>query len=371
MILGVAIVGIGIGEQHLAGFHALPDHYRVRFLVDRDLGRARAAAARQELHDFAISPDLAPALADPAVDVVDICLPPHLHFEAASEALRAKKHVILEKPIAGSLAEVDALEALAGEAGRQLVPVFQYRFGRGLRRLLTLIGDGAVGRPFVTALETHWNRTAAYYHVPWRGWAATELGGAIVGHAIHAHDLVSLVHGPPVRVFARIATRVNPIETEDCAALSLEMADGTLLAHSITLGSAAEISRFRFCFEPLTAESNTAPYRPHAAPWQFCPRDETGAAALTRDSAGGIGESEGFAGLFQACHGQFVGAAERHPLAPTLLDGRRSIELATAIFASAESGCEVALPLARDHPFYAGWREGAGGTVTPLSSGPG
>ena len=74
-------------------------------------------------------------------------------------------------------------------------------------------------------------------------------------------------------VFARTTTRVNPIETEDCAALSIEMADGALVTLSVTLGGEAEISRLRLYFDGLTVESNHSPYNAGTAPWTFIAAD--------------------------------------------------------------------------------------------------
>ena len=116
-----------------------------------------------------------------------------------------------------------------------------------------MIAAEVTGKPLIASIETHWNRLPAYYQVPWRGRKATELGGAIISHAIHAHDLLTFTLGPVRRVFARLATRVNPIETEDCAAIVLEMACGALVTSSVTLGAAEELSKFRFCFADLTA----------------------------------------------------------------------------------------------------------------------
>ena len=64
-----------------------------------------------------------------------------------------------------------------------------------------------------------------------------------------------MILGPVSNLFAKLTTRVNDIEVEDCAALSIEMENGTLVTSSITLGAANDTSRLRFCFEGLTAES--------------------------------------------------------------------------------------------------------------------
>ena len=196
--------------------------------------------------------------------------------------------MLCEKPLVGSLAEVERVMRAAEQAGRAVVPVYQYRYGNGLARLRRLIEAGVTGRPLVASIETHWNRPPEYYDVRWRGRKATELGGAMLGHAIHAHDLLTFTLGPVRRVFAKVATRVNPIETEDCAAVCLEMASGALVTSSVTLGAAEELSKLRFCFAELTAENaGVPPYRPAEGDWRFVAargapagRDRRGAGRL-------------------------------------------------------------------------------------------
>src|SRR5437762_7532546 len=116
----------------------------------------------------------------------------------------------------------------------------------GAQKLKFLIERGIAGRAYLTIAETLWRRRPPYYAVPWRGKWRTELGGALVTLAIHAHDLLYYMLGPARSVFVRTATMVNPIETEDTAAASLEMADGSLCTLAVTTGSSHEISRHRF-----------------------------------------------------------------------------------------------------------------------------
>ncbi|MCS6779844.1 MAG: Gfo/Idh/MocA family oxidoreductase [Geminicoccaceae bacterium] len=346
----IAIVGCGIGAQHLDALLLAQDLWEVRVLCDRDLGRAKAQAAR--VPGAEVSTSLEEVLAREDVDVVDICLPPALHVPAVRAALQAGKHVVCEKPLASSLAEIDAIAALARTTGRVVCPVYQYRFGNGLRKLWRLIEAGVPGRALVATVETHWDRGPAYYRVPWRGRKESELGGVLVSHAIHAHDLVTEILGPARRVHAFTATRVNCIETEDCAAACLEMADGALVTLSVTLGSAEEITRLRFCFAHLTVESALSPYRPSGEPWRFVPRDAETAAevkTLLEDFRPG---PEGFHGLFTEL-ALSLEEGEEPPV--TLADARRSIELATALYYAAATHEMVELPLRTSHPAYSGW----------------
>ena len=103
-MIDVAILGAGIGREHLAAFRALKDSFTVRAVVDQDL--ARVETIRQDGDSFRALRDIDEALADPQVQVIDICLPPHLHASVTQRALAAGKHVICEKPLATSLADV-------------------------------------------------------------------------------------------------------------------------------------------------------------------------------------------------------------------------------------------------------------------------
>lgn len=350
---GVAILGCGIGAQHLAGYLALPDRFAVRVLCDRDTTRARDLARAQGLEGVRITAEVAEAMADPEVTIVDVCLPPMLHVPTAEAALAAGRHVILEKPIAPSLAQADRLARAAAAAGRQVFPVFQYRYGAGLERLAALQAAGHAGTPLVATLETHWNRDAAYYAVPWRGRWATELGGAILSHAIHIHDLIARAFGPVTAVSAMLATRANPIETEDCAALIFETASGGLVTSSVTLGAADDSSRLRLVFDGLTVESDRIPYAPGTGAWRFAARPaarqpEIDAALAALPAPG----PEGFAGYLHAVAEALDGRPGREV---TLAEGVASIELVSAIYHAARTGARVALPLDRALPICAGW----------------
>ena len=108
------------------------------------------------------------------------------------------------------------------------MPILQYRFGRGIQKLRLLVDAGITGRPYVANVDVAWRRGADYYAVPWRGTWEGELGGVLTSHALHALDMTMFILGQPVAVWARTTTLVNDVETEDCAAITLRWADGSL-----------------------------------------------------------------------------------------------------------------------------------------------
>lgn len=347
--LNVAVVGAGVGIAHLAAFRALEDRFDITAIVDIDETKLGQAAGIFEIpHAFTSYEEM---LALDAVDVVDICTPPDLHFDMCRQGLAAGKHVICEKPLVTSLAECDALAAAEAAAAGRLMPIFQYRFGAGLQKLKHLADKGVLGKCYLSTIETSWTRGEDYYAVEWRGRWKTERGGSLLSHAIHNHDMLCYIVGPPRRVFAHATTRVNPIETEDCAAVSLEMADGSLATLSVTLGSTVEISRLRFCFEALTAESGTEPYTPAEEPWIFkpAPGAETRIQEALADFQPG---QEDYVGQFERFH-QALATDAAFPV--TLADARASLELVTAMYASADAKQPVELPIPSTSPWYKSW----------------
>ena len=356
----VAVVGAGIGAAHVAAYRAHPALYEVSVVCDLDAARAGKLA---ETVGAAVETSYDAVLRRDDIDLVDICLPPFLHLQTIEQALQAGHHVLCEKPLVGALDEVEQVARTAARAGRQVVPVYQYRFGNGLARLRHLIAAGVTGRPLVASLETHWNRLPAYYDVPWRGRAATELGGAMLGHAIHTHDLLTFTLGPVRRVSARLATLVNPIETEDCAAIVLEMASGALVTSSVTLGAAEELTSLRFCFAGLTAISpGVPPYQPAEGDWRFVPRGTRQQAEIDAALRDFVPAAESFHGLVTALHPALAG---ERPWPLTVRDAYQSLELASAIYYSSATKQAVDLPLPEGHPVRAGWARylpAAGGT---------
>jgi predicted dehydrogenase len=354
--LRVAVVGLGVGVQHVEAYAARPDLFEIVALCDLDaarmaqVGTAHGVARRET--------DYGRLLTDAALDVVNICTPPNTHLDLVTRALRAGIHVVCEKPLVGSLADVDRLEAAERATGRRVMPIFQYRFGNGLQKLKLLVDEGVAGQAFLSTIETAWTRGPAYYAVPWRGKWATEMGGVCLTQAIHAHDMLSYINGKVAAVSACLRTRVNPIEVEDCAAVAVEMANGSVATLSATLGSAAQVSRLRFCFRNLTAESNLDAYRPSRDPWVFTGATPEDQARIDAVLAAFVPGEEFFVSQLVRMHRALTQRLEDLPV--TIADARASLELITAIYHSAVTGERVKLPIPPDHPRYHGWAAAPG-----------
>jgi predicted dehydrogenase len=133
----VGLAGCGVGLAHARAYADLPDQFELAAICDTDESKASETAGKfGAAHTFTEFDTLC-SRGD--LDVIDICTPSYLHFRHTRQALSAGKHVICEKPVAGSLKEADELILAEASSTRRVMSIFQYRFGHGTRKLRFLI----------------------------------------------------------------------------------------------------------------------------------------------------------------------------------------------------------------------------------------
>jgi len=361
--LRVGVVGMGIGQSHLLSWLEVEGASATVFAELDDAKRVKGQA------DWGIPgveslDDLLAAVHDPAsphhVDVIDLCTPPAMHEEQIVRCLDAGVHVICEKPLVDSVAAcdrlVDATDRAAATSGARFMPIFQYRFGGGAARARAIIDAGLTGRLFTASASTWWRRGRAYYaDAAWRGTWSGERGGCVLSHAIHNHDLLTWLSGSLVELRAMTATRVNDVETEDCAVAIGRTVDGALVTMNVTLGAASESSQLVWHFDNVTITSSSEAYDPAAGPWNFEFRRSAFAEEAEQVWAELPPSGAQYTGQFQG----FVDALANDGEFPvTLADAQASLELVTAWYRSAEVGSVEVLPLAVDHPARSSWLPG-------------
>ena len=349
----VAIIGTNIGAKHYKDFQKVSDRFNVHTICG--LTKQSIDNIIPSNSDIKVSLNFEDVLKIKEIDIIDICLPPHLHFSACKKSLEAGKHVICEKPLVSSLEELDKLSQISKVTGKIIFPVFQYRYGPGFSKLKALIKSGLAGKPLVASLETHWNRGEEYYSKAWRGTWKGEQGGAILSHSIHIHDLISMIFGPVSNVFAKLTTRVNKIEVEDCAALSIEMGNGALVTSSITLGAAEDVSRIKICFNNLTVESGGSPnkpYNPADDEWKFLAREPVTQNQVNEILSNVELTKSWYAGMFEEIGKKLDGDTSDEV---TLLNARESLEFVTAVYNSSRDRKNIYLPIEKGNPLYNSW----------------
>jgi predicted dehydrogenase len=270
------------------------------------------------------------------------------------------KAVLCEKPIAASLAEVDAITAVQARYGGMASSVFQWRYGEGLAAFRRLIQQGAAGRLLWAQANVLWRRTAEYYaNGPWRGTWKGAGGGPLLTLAAHAIDALLSLMGTPHSVSSIVANLVHDVEVEDTSASVIRFVDGSMASINVTSANAIDMSRLTFVCEKMSACSNDSPYDAARWPWMFTSADPSSRSlieGLTRDA--GTKKDIDLIGVQVR---DFVAHLDRHEQAPvSVTEARRSIELITAIYKSGFTGSVVQLPISPADPFYAEMNGGHG-----------
>ena len=230
---GVALLGAGfMASTHAAVYGALRDRAQVKAVCGLEADRAAALA---EPLGARATTDWVQALATPGVDAVDVCLPTPLHRPVAERALAAGKHVLLEKPIALTLEDADAIGAAAEASGRVLMVGHVLRFFAEIGELRRVLGTGELGRPLAA--------TATRLSPPpdWNDWMRdpARSGGTLVDMAIHDFDVLGALLGPAHRVHARAVaggTHVTALVAHERGEATLEASHAMPGSYPFTAG---------------------------------------------------------------------------------------------------------------------------------------
>lgn len=223
----VALVGCGkVAGIHAAALATLPEAKLVA-ACDVNADRAGAFAATYGAKAFA---DLAAMLRDTRPDAVVIGTPHPLHAEPAVRAAEAGAHVLVEKPLAASLADCDAMLAAARKNGVTLGAISQRRFYVPVQRMKHAIDAGKIGAPALGVfIQYSWRDAAYYLSDPWRGKWDTEGGGVLVNQSPHQLDILLWLMGPAVEVSGCWANLNHPtVEVDDTAVASIRFKNGGL-----------------------------------------------------------------------------------------------------------------------------------------------
>ncbi|MBP5231459.1 MAG: Gfo/Idh/MocA family oxidoreductase [Clostridia bacterium] len=225
--IGIGIIGCGvIAEFHANAVFSLSDEADLIGVADVNPSAAESFAARHGVRAFRSVEEM---LACPAVDLVNICTPSGYHAEAAVQAAEAKKHILVEKPMAITLEQLDRITEACDRNGVVLSAVSQNRFLRGVEMAKKAMDDRLLGRLVSADIYMKYHRSADYYASgAWRGTKAVDGGGALMNQGIHGIDLLLYLAGPVKRVSAFSKTLIHDIEVEDTLSAILEFECGAL-----------------------------------------------------------------------------------------------------------------------------------------------
>jgi len=336
--IGFAIIGAGmVARYHATAIERTPGARLVA------VGRSDLARAEETATQFGVPclADYTALLARDDVDAVCICTPSGLHAEQTIAAARAGKHVLVEKPMALTLADADAMIAACAQAGVRMGVALQRRTEPEFQRLQAAIAAGELGRLVLGSISMPYLRRQSYYDsAAWRGTWALDGGGALMNQGIHLVDLLLWLAGDAAEVRATAATLAHAIEVEDCLTATLRFVNRAL---GSIIATAAAAPGFPHRVEIYGERGGVQIEGEQIVRWEGSgarePRSQNQApiAAGAGASPTGIGAA-GHTRLLE----DFVAAIRdrREPVAPGR-EGRRSLALVLAVYEAARTGQSV------------------------------
>jgi UDP-N-acetyl-2-amino-2-deoxyglucuronate dehydrogenase len=341
--LGFAIVGTGMIANYHAQAIAQTPGARLVGVVSRSPDKGPVFAAKHGIPVLTTTVEDMVARAD--VHVLTVTTPSGAHLDPALAAIRAGKHVVVEKPLEITPARCDRIINAAAQHGVKVAAIFQGRFGDGAQKVKAALDAGRLGRMVLASAYVKWHRTTDYYQTAWKGTWELDGGGALMNQAIHGVDLLQWFAGLPVEVSGRFTRRVHTgIQADDTTVATLQFPDGALgTIEASTALWPGWSRRIELCGEhgSIALEDDTI------VKWDFArpaPGDDAIRAAKRDDALGsGAGNPGGISiaghlrqitDLVEAVHGNrapAIGAAE----------GRKAVALVHAIYESAKTGKAV------------------------------
>jgi len=346
-----AVVGAGsIGDLHAQTIADLPQA-QVGAIVDVRLDHAQALAGR---HQALALTELFEALSLPDIDAVAICTPSGQHADMVVAALKAGKHVVVEKPLDISVEAAYRVAAAGRESDRRVTVISQHRFDTSSRVVHGAVASGRLGKVTSGIASISWWRSQGYYDsAGWRGTWALDGGGALMNQGIHTIDLLVWFLGEPVEVFAWTGLLAHErIEVEDTAVATIRFASGALgVIQGTTSAYPGLNARVQIHGDRGSAviDDDDLTYFHAARDGETCPDIGAGspdnqAAALLAAEVPSV--DSGTAGLKPTSHTaqyqDFLSSViNDHPPLVTVAEATRTLAVIRAIYESADSGRPV------------------------------
>lgn len=339
--LRFALVGCGrIAKRHseLLGLNQI-SHACLAAVCDIKYDRAKTIGERMMVPHYT---DMHEMMRKESVDVVVVLTESGLHADHVIELAPYGKHIVVEKPMALSLADADRMILACDRVGIKLFVVKQNRFNLPVVKLREAMEDGRFGRITMGTVRVRWSRSQQYYDQDsWRGTWAMD-GGVLANQASHHVDLLTWMLGEPISVFAMAKTALATIEVEDTAIVLVKFANG---AFGVIEATTAIRPKDLEGSISILGEKGTVVIEGFAVnnmrTWNFVdplPDDNDVMASYSVNPPNVYGFGH------QAYYDHVVDSIlNNSPQLVDGLEGRKSLELISAIYESIETGREVTL----------------------------
>jgi predicted dehydrogenase len=314
-------------------------------VCDVDPEKARAFG---EKHDVPWFTDMDQMMTEAAPDVVSVLTPSGLHCEHVLRLAPYGKHIVVEKPMALTLDDADAMIAACDNHGCRLFVVKQNRFNVPVVKLREAVEQRRFGKLVMGTVRVRWCRPQAYYDQDtWRGTWEFD-GGVLTNQASHHVDLLEWMMGDVESVFAKSATALANIETEDTAIAVLKFRNGALGCIEATTATRPKDLEGSIS---ILGEKGTVEIGGFAVnkmkTWAFSETNDGDENVMEKYS---VNPPNVYGFGHQAYYEHVVDCLkDGGKQLVDGLEGRRSIELISAIYESIETGKEVQLRFSPKH----------------------
>lgn len=338
--IGYGVLGLGIGTSHVRSA-VQAEHCDFVAICDANIERLNKVGDKYGILPENRYTSYEEMLARKDIDIVSVCSPSGMHRDHTVMALRAGKHVLTEKPLEITLERIDEMIRVAEEEHRYLGCIFQTRLHAGNQKIKQTLDSSRMGKMVTCNFEMKWYREDAYYASAggWRGTWAFDGGGAIMNQAIHTVDLMQWMMGPVKSIFAKAGTFTHNIEAEDTAVAVVEFASGAI---GSLIGTTSAYPGLDVTLQI------------HGSNGSISSRNGLIEVFKMRDDEGFVEEKQVIAEFGPGCQVPNPGhAAQVQDMINAVIEqrspmldgheGRKAVEVITALYESARTGREVFL----------------------------
>lgn len=340
-VVRFALIGCGsIARKHAHAVHHYLDEARIGAFVDRDIARAREFSAKYDAPAFASIREMMAAVGD-QIDVVSVLTPSGAHCSNVLELAAYGKPLVVEKPLALRLEDADRMIEACDAQGVKLFVVHQNRYNHPIVKAREALEQGRFGRLVLGTVRLRWTRDQAYYDSEsWRGTWAHD-GGVFMNQAAHHIDMLTWFMGNVDRVRSLASTRLVNIECEDTGVAVMRFNSGALGVLEATTATRPNDLEGSIS---ILGEKGTVViggfFMNELVTWNFVdkqPIDDVVFADYGHNPKDfGFNHGEYLRGVVNSIQ-------HRKSALVDGLEGRRSLELITALYESVETGNDVQL----------------------------
>lgn len=340
-MLRFALVGCGriaVRHSELLGQNII-DGCELAAVCDTVASKAETIGKKYDVPYFT---DMHEMMSSEDIDVVTVLTESGNHARDVIALAPYGKHVVVEKPMALTLPDADAMIMACDSNDVRLFVIKQNRFNVPVQKLREALDDGRFGKLILGTVRVRWCRPQSYYDQDsWRGTWALD-GGVLTNQASHHVDLLEWMLGEPEAVFARSTTALADIETEDTAVVVIRFKSGAL---GVVEATTAARPRDLEGSLSILGEKGAVEIGGFAVnqmkTWAFSDERDEDATILNDFSVNppdvyGFGHKTYYEHVRNCLRGD-------GPHLVDGLEGRKSLELISAIYESIETGKDVPL----------------------------